>query len=171
MPIPLTKEEKEKLGLDVDKEFIWDSAGRVQKKGGGIVRRFDMTSEKSAELKKSIRKPDEKAREKAAELLQGELGIIWKNATPTQQHLALKAVTGSSADVKLFLEECRQVGKLSGSGPETERIVQLEMTSECLASMVQAIEIVRDLTRERRKLERERRLAEDNGANKEDSPL
>lgn len=168
---PLTNEEKIKHGLDVNEEFAWDSAGRIQKKGGGIVRRFDMTSEKSHELKKARRKPGEKDREKATELLKGELGISWKAATPTQQHLAMKAVTGSSADVKLFLEECRQVGKLSGSGPETERIIQLEMEPACLDAMVKAIEIVGDLTRERRKLERERRLAEGNGSNKEDCPF
>jgi len=168
---PLTNEEKIKHGLDVSEEYGWDSKGRIQKKGGGIVRRFDMTSEKSDDLRKRIRKPAEKEREKAAELLKGELGISWKDATPTQQHLALKAVAGSSADVKLFLEECRQVGKLSGSGPETERIITLEMTPECLGAMTRAIEIVRDLTRERRKLERERRLAGDNGSNKEDCPF
>lgn len=168
---PLTNEEKIKHGLDVNEEFAWDSAGRIQKKGGGIVRRFDMTKEKSAELIKSRRKPGEKEKDLAAELLKGELGISWKAATPTQQHLAMKAVTGSSADVKLFLEECRQVGKLSGSGPETERIIQLEMSPECLEAMNKAIPAVEKLTRERRKLERERRLAEDNGANKEDCPF
>ncbi len=141
---PLTSEEKEEHDLDVDKDYSWDKSGNIQKKGGGLVRRLDMDSKMSKEIKrKGVERGRKEARNKVKDLIEENTEFTYEDAPMSLLLVAERAITGSSADMKLFLAEARGVGKLAEKSQDAapQKII-LEISKEVREAMIRGIEII-----------------------------
>ena len=152
---PLTPEEKEEHDLDADFEYAWDKHGNIRYakaypelniRGGQTVRRLDMTTEKSKEIAaKGQKRKMRGAQDQVRELIEQESSFKFDEAPYALVLAAERAITGSSADMRLFLEQARGVGKLADKSKDAapQKII-VEMDKDVREAMIRALEIIRE---------------------------
>lgn len=104
--------------------------------------RYKFDSEKgraaaNARWKKEKARPQEEIEEQAAAILTA-FGHEWETAPDHLKVWAKKAVGGSSADLKIFVEHLRSLGETE-DGQEFE--VMINASDKAMASLVRALEI------------------------------
>jgi hypothetical protein len=141
---PLSAEEKEKHELDTDADLFWRKDGNIADAKGWVVKRLDMTSEKSKEIRnKGQKRKMREAQDQVKELIEQESPFKFEEAPYALVLAAERAITGSSADMRLFLEQARGVGKLADKSKDAapQKII-VDMDKSVREAMIRAIEIV-----------------------------
>ena len=145
--IYLTDEECRTYELDPEMPYHWDAEDRTLIRLYGRYAKFlEAQTDEQREGRKRKTKGTKVQKDSAKKLLTEELNIEWDEATERERILALNYVIGSSADRKLWSDH---VTKRRGPTVDGHQVLPLQLGEETEAALINALEVIRDIQRER----------------------